>query len=67
MATKSFSFVPSIRYDASGRITYNGRDGIVWVQWVKLNNAWVHNGSVFMPVRATRQDIVEAFYVGVAA
>jgi hypothetical protein len=61
MAIKTFTLGPDLRYEAAERVRYNGQDGIVWVLRVRADGGWMHSGRQFMPLRATRKQIVERF------
>jgi hypothetical protein len=61
MAIKTFTLGPDLRYEAAERVRYNGIPGIVWILRIRAQGGWMHTGKQFMPLRATRKQIVERF------
>jgi hypothetical protein len=61
MAIKTFTLGPDLRYEAAERVRYNGVNGIVWILRVRAQGGWMHTGKQFMPLTATRQQVVERF------
>lgn len=63
MATTTFALGSELKYEATDQVRYNGVDGVIWVKRIKCRDGsgWMHDGKLFMPSRATRKDIVEAF------
>jgi hypothetical protein len=61
MATKTFQLGPDLRYEAADRVRHNGVNGVIWILRVRADGGWMHTGKQFMPLRATRKQIVERF------
>ena len=63
MAKNSFTLGDAFKYEASGRMVYNGVDGVLWVKRVKCadGSGWLHDGKVHLPLRATRRQVTERF------
>lgn len=63
MATQTFTLGENLRYEASERARVNGVDGVIWVKRIKCadGSGWMHDGRYHLPIRATRQQVVERF------
>lgn len=63
MAQTTFTLGDSLKYEAVERMTHNGVDGVIWVKRVRCadGSGWAHDGKAHMPLRATRQQVVEHF------
>ncbi len=63
MATKTFENGTETRYEADGKVTMNGVQGIIWIYRRKCEDGsgWLHMGKQFNPLAATRKQIAESF------
>jgi hypothetical protein len=59
MATKTFNVGPDLRYGASERVRLHSVNGVIWILRVRADGGWMHSGRRFMPLSATRKQIVE--------
>lgn len=63
MASTTFTLGSDTRYESTDVVVYNGVKGIIWIKRIKCadGSGWMHDGKQFMPIRATRRDVVERF------